>query len=55
MAQLYDPYRSCSVCEQPTDNLNLCDDCLDQMGNMLDAYESDVYPTPEPRKPDHDA
>jgi hypothetical protein len=53
VAHSLDPYHSCPVCDQPTENLNQCDSCTDQMAFMLKRYEADVRPEREPRKADH--
>ena len=42
MAQLFDPFHPCPACNQPTDNVNMCDDCIDNMAFMLRRYEADV-------------
>ena len=53
MAHLLDPYHFCPVCNQPTENQNLCDICMEDMGFMLRRYEVDVRKNAERRKPDH--
>jgi hypothetical protein len=52
MAQLFDPYHSCPVCEQPTENLNLCDSCIDKTAYMMRQYEEVRCSKREPRKAD---
>jgi predicted nucleic acid-binding Zn ribbon protein len=53
VAHLLDPYHFCPVCNQPTENQNLCDRCMEDMGLMLRRYEADVHTTPQPRKAGH--
>jgi hypothetical protein len=55
MAQLYDPYHPCPVCDQPTENANLCDSCIDTMSFMLRPYEADVRSKREPNSSYHGA
>jgi predicted amidophosphoribosyltransferase len=45
VAQLFNPHHRCSVCDQPTENTNLCDSCTDR----LKRYEADMYSKLEPR------
>lgn len=46
MAQLRDPHYPCLICLQPTDNLNLCDSCIEN----LKRYEADLHSKLEPRR-----
>jgi hypothetical protein len=50
---MLDPYHFCPVCNRPTENPNLCDTCMEDMGFMLRRYETDVRKKAEPRKADH--
>ena len=36
-----------------TENLNLCNTCIEDMGFMLRRYEADMREKAEPRKADH--
>ena len=43
-----DPYHPCPVCDQPTENPNLCDNCIDNVSFMLRRYEADMHWKREP-------
>jgi hypothetical protein len=53
VGHLLNPYHFCPVCKQPTENLNPCDTCMEDMGFMLRRYEADMREKAEPRKAGH--
>jgi hypothetical protein len=55
VAQLCDPYHPCPVCDQPTENPNLCDNCIDNVSFMLKRYEADMHWKREPNISYHGA